>query len=217
MVSENFYAFDLNPGNYELIVSTPQGCTNSYTFEILAADQLQVQLPNKIIAKEGDKINITPAIAPTRNELSFSWFPTEGLSCSDCPNPIIRPEETTIYTLTVEMANGCSSIFEVLVEVTPDTDCYIPNVFSPNGDGHNDFFTAFGGIQTERIIRLQVYDRWGNEAFGAENMPTGVEQMGWDGTLKGKKLPAGVYLYSAEVQFKSGRIEQYTGDVTLVR
>ena len=122
-----------------------------------------------------------------------------------------------MYTLTVHTADGCSSSAEILVEVISELVCYIPNVFSPNGDGQNDFFTVFGSQQTEEILQLQIFDRWGNEVFGAQQLPTGLEQVGWDGTLRGKKAPAGVYVYSALIRFKNGRTQRYTGDITLLR
>ena len=217
LVSDEFYAFELNPGYYELVVSTTQGCTNTYPFEILPENQLLFALSEKVQIREGETTTLSPEIEPIQSLLTYSWFPSTGLSCSDCPNPTAQPENTTVYTFTVSTENGCSASQDVRVEVLPNTDCYIPNIFSPNGDGQNDFFTVYGGEQTEEIIRLHIFDRWGNEAFGGENLPVGFEQAGWDGTLKGKDLPTGVYVYTLEVKFKSGRIVRYTGDVTLVR
>jgi len=87
---------------------------------------------------------------------------------------------------------------------------FIPNIFSPNGDGENDMFF----IRGERIERteMQVYNRWGNQVFESKDLTTG-----WDGKNKGMDCAAGVYFYRALIRFTDGREEERRGNVTLVR
>ena len=121
----------------------------------------------------------------------------------------------------VEVTVPCA-IVAADVEIIPDPDCriesgiYIPNVFSPNGDGINDLFSIYPG---EAILRLQmegtIYDRWGNVVFGSTEIP-----FAWDGRFGGETLMPGVYVYRVVCIYEvAGRMfdEIFTGDVTLVR
>ena len=92
----------------------------------------------------------------------------------------------------------------------PQNTAYIPNVFSPNGDGANDFFLVKG--QNIDQISLKIYNRWGNLVFeGQEASPA------WDGRWQGKECPVGVYYYTAEITYQNGAVEQKHGNVTIVR
>jgi len=92
----------------------------------------------------------------------------------------------------------------------PEAVVYIPNIFSPNGDGQNDVFRVRGeNIET---LHIAVYNRWGNMVFeGSEPQAT------WDGTYKGKPCADGVYYYMVEIGFTGGKQEMRKGSVTLVR
>ena len=94
---------------------------------------------------------------------------------------------------------------------------YVPNTFSPNDDGNNDYFTVFGGQEVRQILRLEVWSRWGELVFSARNTEPNDERAGWDGQLNGKPLLAGVFFWTATVDFVDGRRTQYQGDVTIVR
>jgi len=92
----------------------------------------------------------------------------------------------------------------------PESMVYIPNIFSPNGDGQNDVFRVRGeNIET---LQLTAYNRWGNKVFeGSE------PQAAWDGTYNGKPCADGVYYYMAAIGFVGGKQEMRKGNVTVVR
>ncbi|MCS6930531.1 MAG: gliding motility-associated C-terminal domain-containing protein, partial [Saprospiraceae bacterium] len=84
-------------------------------------------------------VSIQPSGAYT-----YAWRPSTGLSCANCPNPVARPQETTTYWLRVENDRGCWAEDSLTLRVRASAVAlYAPNVFSPNGDGHNDFFTLY--------------------------------------------------------------------------
>ena len=115
------------------------------------------------------------------------------------------------YALGALEGSECDTIPE---PVPPDTTvkqiCYIPNIFSPNGDGWNDVFRVRG----EQIVslHLQVYNRWGNMVFESREV-----NYGWDGMFQGKECEVGVYAWWVEVVFKNGEHEMRKGSVSLVR
>jgi gliding motility-associated-like protein len=95
-------------------------------------------------------------------------------------------------------------------------DCYvdIPNAFTPNGDGANDYFFP-RQLLTSSVtgFKMQVLNRWGQLIFET----TQKEGRGWDGRLNGTDQPAGVYVYMIQVIFRNGMTESYQGNVTLLR
>ncbi|MDR3680461.1 MAG: gliding motility-associated C-terminal domain-containing protein [Flavipsychrobacter sp.] len=115
------------------------------------------------------------------------------------------------YSATITL-DGCSTSDSVDVF----KNCYldVPNAFTPNGDGVNDYFfprQLLGkGITT---FTLNIFDRWGVEVFQA----TSINGRGWDGKFNNKPQPEGVYIYSIDVQFTNGDQEHYQGNVTLLR
>lgn len=94
---------------------------------------------------------------------------------------------------------------------------YAPNAFSPNGDGRNDYFTLYGAADWVQLNSLRIYDRWGALVFERLEPALGSETDGWDGTIQGRTLPAGVYVYFAELSGPAGETEVMNGEVVLLR
>jgi gliding motility-associated-like protein len=107
---------------------------------------------------------------------------------------------------------GCNASDDVEVS----KDCYIdiPNTFTPNNDGVNDYFFPRRFLSAGAVgFDMQVFNRWGQIVFATNN----VNGRGWDGKFNGKEQPQGVYIYMINVVFKNARTEKYTGNVTLLR
>ena len=124
----------------------------------------------------------------------------------------IQATHDDTYTLTVTNKNGCTASESVVV----NKDCFIdiPNAFSPNDDGVNDYFfprQMLSGKVTQ--FRMQVLSRWGQVLFET----TTIDGRGWDGRFNGKDQPGGVYLYLIETTLDHSKEEKYTGNVTLIR
>jgi gliding motility-associated-like protein len=94
---------------------------------------------------------------------------------------------------------------------------YVPNAFTPNGDGINDVFTVYGSVDVRKVNRLMVFDRWGELLYEATDFPANDLTNGWDGTFKTKKMNAGVYVYYTEVELLNGEKVIRKGDLTLLR
>lgn len=148
---------------------------------------------------------------------NYVWSPPDGLTCTDCPNPFTGIDVTTTYYLTSVSANGCVATDSVTVFVIPSNEeVFIPNTFTPNGDGMND---AFGVLApgVSQLLEFAIYDRWGERVWVATDTdPLSTGAM-WDGLFQGELVNQGVYAYLVRVQFYSGRIEQFAGNVTLIR
>ena len=93
----------------------------------------------------------------------------------------------------------------------------MPNAFSPNNDGINDFFFInAAGNQVSQVNSFQVLDRWGNLMFQRESFMPNDEQFGWDGFFKGKRVNSGVYIYFAELTLQDGSTVQSQGEVNVI-
>lgn len=118
-----------------------------------------------------------------------------------------------IYSLTVSKEPlGCITTESVAIS----KDCYldIPNSFTPNGDGVNDYFlprSLHPGMMLQ--FRMEVFNRWGQLIFTTNQL----EGRGWDGRFNTKEQPEGVYIYAINITMKDNRAERYEGNVTLIR
>lgn len=147
----------------------------------------------------------------------LQWTPTLNLSTPDVSESYASPVESTAYRLTASDANGCSTSDVVMIFVDARRSVYIPNIFSPNGDGLNDRFTVFAGTDVLEIKGFIIFDRWGNMLYQKGPFLPNDLQYGWDGTFEGQDMNSAVYVYYAEVLFVDGRTEVFKGDVTLMR
>ena len=114
------------------------------------------------------------------------------------------------YSVTITDANGCSSTDAITIN-NSEYDCFfIPTIFSPNGDGVNDVLYVRGhGIKE---FLLKIYDRWGNLIFESTD-----QNIGWDGTYKGKPMNTGAYAYHLKIVFINGTEKEIKDNITLIR
>jgi gliding motility-associated-like protein len=139
------------------------------------------------------------------------------LSCADCLSTTVTAISDEEYEVTITDIRGCfaTAIFRLLVR-SPQINIFIPNIFSPNGDGVNDGFTLFTDRQVS-IDQFMVFDRWGNMMFETRNISPNNPQIGWDGRSKGQLVNEGVYVYSIQITLPNGVKEIIKGDITVMR
>lgn len=141
--------------------------------------------------------------------VTFSWTPASTLSCATCATTIATPTVTTTYTLTVTI-NGCTSYDTVTVFVEMECgELFVPNVFSPNGDGQNDVLQVYGNC----ILNFEfvIFDRWGQRVFEITD-----PSITWDGRFNGKMMDAAVFVYYLKGTVKGIDVSKH-GNITLVK
>src|SRR5690606_39621045 len=126
------------------------------------------------------------------------------------------PDVDTTVSILITDADSCTYFLETHLIVLAVDQLFVPNVFSPNGDGHNDRWTMISRLPNTYVHKLVIFDRWGTmiltqsefylDSFG-----------GWDGTFRGKPYNPGVFAYVAELTLGDGRRLLVKGDITLVR
>jgi len=208
---------DLSGGNYEVVVQDDNGCTATQSVDIYEPPVVAVDAGEDKIIRLGDSTLVNGSVAPLFNQV-IEWTPYDSLSCIDCLQPMASPTYQTTYTLTVhDSITGCTLRDTMLIIVEKPRNVFIPNAFSPNGDGANDFFFIHADPSVRRVNYLRVYDRWGELLYAAEDFLPNDPNYGYDGRLKGKFLNPQVLIYIAEVEFVDDVVKTYQGDVTLMR
>jgi len=203
-------------GAYTIFVQDLNDCLVETMVTVPEAEALQLEVsPNRSILF-GDTVQL---FVDANLELAdITWSPAEGLSCTDCPNPIAAPTDNTTYQVTATSVEGCTGTTSLDVAVNKEYNVYIATGFSPNADGNNDRFFIQSSAEVQEVQYLRIYDRWGNMVFGLESpFPTNDPNFGWDGIFDGKDAPVGVYAYQLNILFKDGTTEDIVGEFTLYR
>ncbi|RMF28035.1 MAG: gliding motility-associated C-terminal domain-containing protein, partial [Bacteroidetes bacterium] len=209
----------LSGGSYLLVVEDASGCRWEESAFLPPGEHPDLFLPEFLTVSFGEGVLLNPHIGVDEERLAeIRWTPEAGLSCTDCLRPFAAPERTTRYRLLVRTLNGCRDSAEVRVEVLPPSGVFVPNAFSPDGDGVNDRLSVFAHPgQVARVLRFEVFSRWGERLFTARNLPPNDPTTGWDGTFRGRPMGQGVYVWFAEVEWMDGRRALFRGDVVLLR
>jgi gliding motility-associated-like protein len=177
----------------------------TYTDTIVVSPLPKVNLgPDTTICLDGAPLILTNLL-PDMPGTSYSWNTGDT-------TPVLTVRHQGIYSLRVTTDHDCSSTDEVEVR----KDCYvdIPNSFTPNGDGANDYFFPRQLLSKSVAgFTMQIFNRWGQLLYET-SQPDG---RGWDGRFNDKEQPAGVYIYIINTVLKNQRIEKHTGNVTLLR
>lgn len=208
--SGDFY--DLSAGAHVITAYSYNGCVSQIPVQVLQPLPIVVDvLPDTLYLPlgEGGQVQVTYLNA---NNVHYSWTPSLGLSCIDCPNPFVTVYQQGDYLVTVSMQNGTSTCYGTAtlhVDLLPQEPVFIPNTFSPNGDGNNDIFLVYG--QDIRTLDLKVFNRWGELVFESDN-----QFNGWDGIYKGQLQTPAVFTYVANITFLNNKKIQKKGSITLL-
>ncbi len=179
--------------------------TVSSGFKVLVFPNPQVNLgSDTAICPGGDGIILSDQI--NQNNGNALWLWNTGQT-----TPSILVGQPGVYYVKVGV-NGCESTDTVIVS----NDCYmdVPNVFTPNGDGINDYFYPRQLLSKGLInFKMDIYNRWGQLIFTTNTL----DGRGWDGNFNGVPQPEGVYIYVIDAQFKDAEHTHRQGNITLLR
>ncbi|MEO1263568.1 MAG: gliding motility-associated C-terminal domain-containing protein [Bacteroidota bacterium] len=207
--------FDLSPGDYEIVIEDATGCTKTSFITLAEPDQIILDAGGDLEISLGESVQLeafTTAVDP-----SVNWSPPDFLDCPQCLTTSVMPLSSVTYEIEVQDSNGCSTTDQINITVNDESSFFTPNVFSPNGDGINEFFTVYTGPSVVSIASLKIFDRWGGLLFDKKNLTPNTSEEGWDGSVKGDPAHAGVYVFLAELLLIDGRSISASGEVSLIR
>ena len=205
------------PGRYSisLMIQTPQGCMNSLTIPNAVS---VYGLPHAYFIQSSSIVSvINSTVQFTDNSIdaiNWDWDFGDHSPASNDQNPVHQYGDTGSYRirLAVTSIGGCVDTTFGRLQVEDEFAIYIPNAFTPNGDGVNDGFIAFGVGYTD--YDMWIMDRWGKQIFHST-----AKDQSWDGSYysNGTLCQNDVYEYIIQVHDKSGKEHKFIGHVTLVR
>jgi gliding motility-associated-like protein len=142
---------------------------------------------------------------------NYVWSPAADLNNPFIVNPVALLKKDALYTVTITDENGCTASDNIFIKVFGNPEVYVPNSFTPNGDGKNDVLKPLG-FGLKKILYFKIFNRYGQLVFETNNLGTG-----WDGIFKGKAQPSGTYTYMVKViNYRDWPVEQ-KGTVILIR
>ncbi|UYQ93119.1 PKD domain-containing protein [Chitinophaga horti] len=142
---------------------------------------------------------------------SFVWTPSTGLNNPLVANPVATLNADQTYILTSSTAEGCVDRDTINIKVYSGPEFWVPSGFTPNNDGVNDLFRVIAaGIP--RIDYLRVFDRWGGQVFYTNQL-----SVPWDGTMNGRPMPIGTYVWTISGKDYTGKLVERKGTITLIR
>ncbi len=210
------YIWVSTPGEYELLIESD--CESDRTRIRVEPSNLAVTLGPGIYAEKGEPIVVLPEVNGNAQVISYtwSWLPTEEIAiCPDCDAYRFAPFTEGVVQLRIVDVYGCEASAMTPVFLS-EFAVYVPNAFSPNGDGLNDRFFVQGRTNYD-IRSFRIFDRWGNQVFEQSGIHVNASEMGWNGEVNGKMMSTGVYVWQAVVIAKDGNQQVLAGDVQLVR
>ncbi len=207
----------LDGGEYTLLIRDANGCLYEEFISLDEPPAVLVSLPAEIDLALGESVSLNGEVLGQVDTVFYSWMPQSWIDCFDCPEVLVQPLETTTYVLTVTTPDGCTETASTLIRVSQEYPVYIPNAFSPNGDGLNDSFFVFAGPAVSEVKMFRIFDRWGDLLYEASGFPPNDPKYGWDGFYRGRNVGVGFYTYYVVVEFIDGSEQIYRGGVHLVR
>ena len=217
-----YYAWNPNDGLNNAFVSspiaTPEVTTTYYVKSYIGScfdeDTVTITVLPVPDADAGPDVTINQGEQTQLNATggdNYQWLPADSLSNPNIADPLASPINSITYTVTISNSDGCKSSDTVLVTVTHLHLLYVPNAFTPNGDGLNDYFNFYAkGIK--KILSVQIFNRWGQQVYSSDG-----NDEGWDGTFKGKTSELGVYVYEISAITYDGDLLEDKGTLTLLR
>ncbi len=207
------------PGEYSQYYLNQFGCDSNVVYSVQEAID-PISLDDQYIIELGNTAYIDPLVLYEYVD-SIRWLPNDNILFD--PEQIdqsIQPLSSTLFVLEAIDHNACIWRDTARIVLRATRRVFIPNAFTPNGDGTNDSFFPYVRSDVQKIIVFRVFDRWGNIVYQDFNIDPGEFEggnRGWDGSIGGGLAPQGVYTYAAKIRFIDGVEKLYKGDVTLLR
>ena len=202
----------LAPGSYSVTVTDSRGCTSSDSIYLSYTAALAVEAGIDDTIDLGNQALLTATVTSI-GSVSYVWSPDYHISCNTCVTTDVAPYQTLTYMVSVTDATGCTATDSVTIYVNSVHDLYVPNAFTRNSDGNNDYFAVFGNKKAWKYLHARIYNRWGEMVFESNDI-----DFKWDGKFKGEFQDPGVYVYLIDLTFIDDySISKLKGSLTLIR
>jgi gliding motility-associated-like protein len=195
-------------------MDTTNTCMNTFTFVVHARPIPAADFtftPEKPVEGLDNVFFVNTSNGVEQNKWNWHFINNEGYTSTQ-ENCSYFFMNAGVYPVAMVVSNkwGCSDTVVKAVNIEPDFNVYVPNVFTPNGDSNNE---AFKPVMTGvKFYELMIFDRWGKKLF-----QTSDQSLGWDGTYGGEPCKDDVYVWKIKVSSYSGEMKEMDGHVTIYR
>ncbi len=205
-------------GNYlDTFVHPETNCDSLVYLDLTVLEPATyLSLPDTVSVELGNSVSVTPQTQPEFIS-DFYWTDLQGQQVDSSLVLDLFPVNSNYYIFKLTDINGCEQEDTTFIEVKKNYDIFVPNVFTPNGDGNNDKVSVYGSIGVEKVLIFKIFDRWGGQVYESANFPVNDLAFGWNGIYKGKELNPAVFVFYAEVLFYDGIIKKKMGSIALVK
>jgi hypothetical protein len=203
--ASNPLVFPNTTTNYILTITDSAGCIAVDSILVYVNPLPSPSLENSYILQLGKSLTLKLPVFD-----SIFWAPYNFIDSIHSFSPIFSPEKTTMYRYYITDSNGCVYYDSLLIEVKQCTNLEIPNIFTPNNDGVNDYF-HIENILVDKLTKLVIYDRWGEVVFYTEDLTAK-----WDGTYHHQPVESDVYTFLLEGVCEGANFVE-SGNITLLR
>jgi gliding motility-associated-like protein len=196
---------------FEEILKGIGGCDSVHlvTNLTVTTEQFDVSinaLPNP--ANKGDVVKLSTS--STTPYSVTAWEPADLFASQNAMSQQMIADTTRQILVTAKSNTGCIAKVSFRLNVKEPSDFWMPNAFTPNGDGNNDFFSAYGTTIKQGLLR--IYNQWGQLLYETTDI-----KKGWDGYYKGVPQPVGVYAYVVFAEMYNGSKVTDKGFLNLIR
>lgn len=201
------------PITYYLKVKDFNGCESLVedTVKVAVTPAVKMFAGNDTLVAVGQPLQLTGSQVGANTVIAYSWSPAYGLNNPNVANPVAILDRDMTFTLTGRTAINCEGSDVINVKVYQGPEIYVPSVFTPNGDGTNDYLRAWAiGMKEYRYFR--VYNRWGAMVFSTSDF-----NRGWDGKINGAAQNSGTYVWMAEAVDYKGNVITRKGTTTIIQ
>ncbi len=198
-------------GQYQVVLSNQYGCDSIIDIDLYVEPPLAIDISaDSTTVNYGSQVILQ--ITPSNQSYIYSWQPQRGLSSYNTATATATITEDITYYGSITTALGCitTDSISIYLEDCKEANVFLPNAFSPNGDRNHDVYYVVSSYEITDM-RLMIFDRWGEKVFESTS-----EDVGWDGSHKGKPAAADSYAYVFEGKCGDITIKKQ-GNITLIR
>ena len=202
---------------YTVFGTDGKGCASDTASALITVHPLpQIDIGQDTSLAYGTKMILAPGYPS--NIIQWQWRPDVNISCTNCATPEITALSPVKYHLYVTDKYGCTTKDSIQIMLTCSGQyIQIPNAFTPNGDGNNDFFRPIIGAAIT-VKSFLVFNRWGELMYSVKDFNVkGQVLRGWDGRFKGVLQMQGAYVFTLEVVCETGEHNFYKGAFILIQ
>lgn len=206
----------LSAGSYEFVVEDAMGCLVKEQVVLNNPMPLELYLdPVETYVQIGEEVELNAF--SNLSDVTYNWYTENGNYLNHGNQLVLNIYFNQEVRVEVVSESGCIRSLPIIFEAVDKYKVFVPNAFSPDGDGINDAVTIMSGAEIELVKSFRVFSRWGELMFENFNFVPNDFSNGWDGTIANKPANVGEYVWYAKIEMSNGEERTYKGDFALLR